>query len=74
MSLAACRSPSLAVGGTGSAVIEQLVRLGVRRLHLFDPDILTASNLTRVYGSSTEMPTARSGRMCRPCRPDRPRC
>ena len=38
-------------GGTGSAVIEQLVRLGVRHLHLFDPDTLTASNLTRVYGS-----------------------
>ena len=38
-------------GGTGSAVIEQLVRLGVRHLHLFDPDTLTAGNLTRVYGS-----------------------
>ena len=38
-------------GGTGSAVIEQLVRLGVRHLRLFDPDTLTASNLTRVYGS-----------------------
>ena len=41
-------------GGTGSAVIEQLVRLGVRRFHLFDPDTLTASNLTRVYGSFPE--------------------
>ena len=41
-------------GGTGSAVIEQLVRLGVRHLRLFDPDKLTASNLTRVYGSSPE--------------------
>ena len=38
-------------GGTGSAVIEQLVRLGVRRLQLFDPDTLTAGNVTRVYGS-----------------------
>ena len=38
-------------GGTGSAVIEQLVRLGVRHLHLFDPDTLTAGNVTRVYGS-----------------------
>ena len=38
-------------GGTGSAVIEQLVRLGVRHIRLFDPDTLTASNLTRVYGS-----------------------
>ena len=38
-------------GGTGSAAIEQLARLGVRHLHLFDPDTLTDSNLTRVYGS-----------------------
>ena len=38
-------------GGTGSAVIEQLVRLGVRHLRLFDPDTLTVGNLTRVYGS-----------------------
>jgi molybdopterin/thiamine biosynthesis adenylyltransferase/proteasome lid subunit RPN8/RPN11 len=39
-------------GGTGSAVAEQLVRLGVRRLMLIDPDSLTASNVTRVYGST----------------------
>ncbi len=39
-------------GGTGSAVIEQLVRLGVRHLHLFDPKTLTSSNVTRVYGST----------------------
>lgn len=39
-------------GGTGSAVIEQLVRLGVRRLRLFDPKALTGSNVTRVYGST----------------------
>lgn len=38
-------------GGTGSAVAEQLVRLGVRHFQLFDPDTLTASNVTRVYGS-----------------------
>ncbi|SEM15085.1 Molybdopterin or thiamine biosynthesis adenylyltransferase [Variovorax sp. YR750] len=38
-------------GGTGSAVTEQLVRLGARKLALFDPDTLTTSNLTRVYGS-----------------------
>ena len=41
-------------GGTGSSVIEQLVRLGVRHLSLFDPDALSASNLTRVYGSFPE--------------------
>ena len=38
-------------GGTGSAVIEQLVRLGVRHLRLFDPDTLTVHNLTRVFGA-----------------------
>lgn len=38
-------------GGTGSAVSEQLVRLGARHLTLFDSDVLSASNLTRVYGS-----------------------
>lgn len=38
-------------GGTGSSVVEQLVRLGVRHFQLFDPDQLTASNVTRVYGS-----------------------
>jgi molybdopterin/thiamine biosynthesis adenylyltransferase/proteasome lid subunit RPN8/RPN11 len=39
-------------GGIGSAVAEQLTRLGVRNLVLFDPDELSASNLTRVYGST----------------------
>lgn len=41
-------------GGTGSAVIEQLVRLGVRNLLLADPDVLSASNVTRVYGSGPD--------------------
>lgn len=39
-------------GGTGSSVAEQLVRLGVRHLTLVDPDELSESNLTRVYGST----------------------
>lgn len=39
-------------GGTGSAVAEQLVRLGVRHFALFDPDVLSDSNVTRVYGST----------------------
>jgi molybdopterin/thiamine biosynthesis adenylyltransferase/proteasome lid subunit RPN8/RPN11 len=39
-------------GGTGSAVAEQLVRLGVRRMLLIDPDDLSISNVTRVYGST----------------------
>lgn len=41
-------------GGTGSSVIEQLVRLGVRSFTLVDPKALTESNVTRVYGSSQE--------------------
>jgi hypothetical protein len=41
-------------GGTGSAVAEQLIRLGVRRLTVLDPDTLSTSNLTRVYGSTPE--------------------
>lgn len=41
-------------GGTGSAVAEQLVRLGVRRFTLVDPDELSLSNVTRVYGSTTK--------------------
>lgn len=39
-------------GGTGSAITEQLVRLGVRHLLLVEADDLSASNVTRVYGST----------------------
>ena len=39
-------------GGTGSSVAEQLVRLGVRSFLLIDPDVLSDSNVTRVYGSA----------------------
>lgn len=39
------------VGGTGSAVAEQLVRLGVRDFIIVDKDYFDSSNLTRVYGS-----------------------
>ncbi len=38
-------------GGTGSAVGEQLARLGVGRLLVIDHDTLSASNVTRVHGS-----------------------
>jgi molybdopterin/thiamine biosynthesis adenylyltransferase len=41
-------------GGTGSIVAEQLVRLGIRQLVLVDPDQLSLSNLTRVYGSTSQ--------------------
>ncbi len=39
-------------GGTGSVIAEQLVRLGVRNIILVDPDELSSSNVTRVYGST----------------------
>ncbi len=48
-------------GGTGSAVAEQLVRLGVRDLLLIDRDVLEPSNITRVYGSRYTDVVARSG-------------
>ena len=50
--LARLRVSVVGCGGTGSAVIEQIVRLGVRNLELFDPKTLTRSNVTRVYGST----------------------
>lgn len=42
------------VGGTGSAVAEQLIRLGVGTLYVFDGDSLDESNLTRVHESSRD--------------------
>lgn len=42
----------IGAGGTGSAVSEQLVRLGVRHLLIMDSDVLSETNVTRVYGSS----------------------
>ena len=50
--LSQLRIAVIGCGGTGSAVSEQLVRLGVRNLGLFDPDALSRSNITRVYGST----------------------
>jgi molybdopterin/thiamine biosynthesis adenylyltransferase len=41
-------------GGTGSAVLEQLVRLGVGTITLIDDDTLSESNVTRVHGSRLE--------------------
>lgn len=40
------------VGGTGSAVAEQLVRLGVRDFIIVDKDIFDKTNLTRLFGSN----------------------
>lgn len=39
------------VGGTGSAVLEQLTRLGVGELAIFDGQPFEASNINRLYGS-----------------------
>ncbi|MDR3714773.1 MAG: ThiF family adenylyltransferase [Puia sp.] len=41
-------------GGTGSAVIEQLIRLGVGKLTIIDGERLEKSNVNRVYGSGTD--------------------
>ncbi|MFY9532130.1 MAG: ThiF family adenylyltransferase, partial [Candidatus Acidiferrales bacterium] len=38
-------------GGTGSAVCEQLIRLGVGSVTVIDHDVLSESNLTRVHES-----------------------
>lgn len=39
-------------GGTGSAIFEQLVRLGVGQIVLIDDDEVTTTNLTRIHGST----------------------
>lgn len=40
-------------GGTGSAIAEQLIRLGVGEIHIFDGQQFELSNINRVYGSNT---------------------
>jgi len=45
--LAACRVLVVGAGGLGSHVLEGLVRLGVGRLDICDPDVTEASNLNR---------------------------
>ncbi len=40
------------VGGTGSAVCEQLARLGVGNIIIVDDDIVTETNVSRLYGST----------------------
>lgn len=49
--LASLRIGIVGTGGTGSAVAEQLMRLGAGHIQLFDGDKLERSNVTRVYGS-----------------------
>ena len=50
--LAQLRVGVVGAGGTGSAVIEQLVRLGVQDIVSIDDDVITGTNVSRVYGSS----------------------
>ncbi len=57
--IAATKVGIVGVGGTGSSVAEQLVRLGVTDIVLVDPDNFECSNLTRVYGTFTGWPLRR---------------
>lgn len=41
-------------GGTGSPLLQQLARMGVGHLAIFDPDTIEMSNLNRLYGATTE--------------------
>ena len=52
-------------GGTGSAVAEQLARLGVGELSIFDGDTLTTTNVTRVYGSTIAAAGANKAQLAR---------
>jgi molybdopterin/thiamine biosynthesis adenylyltransferase len=54
LTLGDLRVAIIGCGGTGSAVAEQLVRLGVRHLTLVDADRLSKTNITRVYGSTPD--------------------
>ena len=53
----------IGVGGTGSPISEQLVRLGVLDFVLIDPDRFSPTNLTRVYGT-TYKSVKRAKRRC----------
>ena len=61
--LSSLRVGVVGCGGTGSAVVEQLVRLGVGYALVIDPDIVEESNLTRVYGSTKEDATGRRNKV-----------
>jgi molybdopterin/thiamine biosynthesis adenylyltransferase len=51
--LASLRVGVIGAGGTGSAVLQQLSRLGVGDVLIVDPQTLTSTNVTRVFGSTT---------------------
>src|SRR5207247_559805 len=49
--VSALRVAVVGVGGTGSAVAEQLGRLGVHEMTIVDDDRFEESNLSRMWGS-----------------------
>lgn len=49
--LARLRVGVVGVGGTGSAVFEQLLRAGVCQITVIDDDVLTKTNVTRIHES-----------------------
>lgn len=61
MLLGRLRIAVVGCSGTGSPVVEQLVRLGVGELVLVDPDRVEERNLNRILGSVAE--DARQGRL-----------
>lgn len=52
--LRSARVAVIGAGGTGSAVLEQLARLGVLNVTILDDDKLELSNVSRVYGSTAK--------------------
>lgn len=44
----------IGAGGTGSPLIQQLGRMGVGMLAVFDPDVVETSNLNRLYGATRD--------------------
>jgi molybdopterin/thiamine biosynthesis adenylyltransferase len=44
----------IGAGGTGSPLIQQLARMGVGHVAIFDPDRVELSNLNRLYGATRE--------------------
>jgi molybdopterin/thiamine biosynthesis adenylyltransferase len=49
--LARLRVGVVGAGGTGSAVFEQLVRIGITNITTIDDDVVTRTNLTRIHES-----------------------
>lgn len=41
-------------GGTGSPLLQQLARMGIGRIAVFDPDCVEHSNLNRLYGATRQ--------------------